>query len=157
MTHHRTKCAHIKLGQTSYSSLFPWNQWLSMALTPQTHQILITQQIGSMEQISKQGTSQKRQLWETRYQIDTLYTELTFPKIANWFRCFPRLLWIRRKFHMWKAVVELRGILVYFCNDGKTAKQFQILVWFWCHLPTIAVSTHMEPRTGRAAQLFDTR
>lgn len=67
----------------------------SMALigfTPQTHQILITQQIGSMEQISKQDTSQKRQLWETRYLIGTLYTELTFSKIANWFRCFPRLL-----------------------------------------------------------------
>lgn len=54
---------------------------------------------------------------------------------------------------MWKTVVELQGILVYFCKDGKMVKQFQILVWFLCHFPTTGVSTHTEPRARRAALL----
>lgn len=41
---------------------------------------------------SKQGTSQKGNCGKLHDQIGTLYTELGFPKIANWFSCFPRFL-----------------------------------------------------------------
>lgn len=106
-----------------------------------------------MKQISKQDTSQKDSCGKLDNQTGTLHTELTFPNIANWFRCFPRSLW-NYKFHMWKSVTELQDNLVFAkkIND-KRVKQFQILVCFYT-IPTTVVSIHTESRTRRATQLM---
>ena len=42
-------------------------------------------------------TSQKRICGKPDNQIGTLHTELTFPKLTNWLRRFPRLPWNQKK------------------------------------------------------------
>lgn len=53
-----------------------------------------------MEQVTKQGTSQKGICGKLDNQIGTLYTEQTFPKITNWLHVSQDSYEIRRNFHI---------------------------------------------------------
>ena len=92
--------SHVKLRQKRYLSLF----------LPEAAVILIdffTQipKASNCTADTSSGTNfktiQKGICGKPDNQIGTLHTELTFPKITNWLRCFPRFPWNQKKFsHM---------------------------------------------------------
>lgn len=95
LTKHRgTTCARITPGWTRYSTeLGPPEPMLSSQTSFPKPPNRTADMINGAN--SKQGTSQKGSCGNWVIRWAPCAEKTAFPKTVNWFRCFPRLLWLR--------------------------------------------------------------